>query len=26
MTVAWLHAGGKTINKPTHFQERKGQF
>lgn len=26
MTIAWLHAGGKTINKPTHFQERKGQF
>ena len=26
MTVAWLYAGGKTINKPTHFQERKGQF
>lgn len=26
MTVAWLQAGGKTINKPTHFQERKGQF
>ena len=26
MTVSWLEAGGKTINKPTHFQERKGQF
>ena len=26
MTVSWLQAGGKTINKPTHFQERKGQF
>ena len=26
MTVEWLRAGGKTINKPTHFQERKGQF
>jgi len=26
MTLAWLQAGGKTINKPTHFQERKGQF
>lgn len=26
MTVSWLNAGGKTINKPTHFQERKGQF
>lgn len=22
----WLKAGGKTINKPTHFQEREGQF
>jgi nucleoside-diphosphate-sugar epimerase len=26
LTVAWLKAGGKTLNKPTHFQERKGQF
>ncbi len=26
MTVAWLQGGGKLINKPTHFQERKGQF
>ncbi len=26
MTVSWLQAGGQTINKPTHFQERKGQF
>jgi nucleoside-diphosphate-sugar epimerase len=26
MTVAWLQGGGKMINKPTHFQERKGQF
>lgn len=26
LTVAWLQGGGKTINKPTHFQERKGQF
>lgn len=26
MTVAWLQAGGETINRPTHFQERKGQF
>jgi nucleoside-diphosphate-sugar epimerase len=22
----WLKAGGKLINKPTHFQERTGQF
>lgn len=22
----WLKEGGKTINKPTHFQERTGQF
>lgn len=26
MTVAWLQAGGKISDKPTHFQERKGQF
>ncbi|MBM3402934.1 MAG: epimerase, partial [Bacteroidetes bacterium] len=26
MTVAWIQGGGKMINKPTHFQERKGQF
>lgn len=26
MTNSWLQGGGKTINKPTHFQERKGQF
>ena len=26
MTVSWLQGGGKMINKPTHFQERKGQF
>lgn len=26
MTVLWLQAGGKIIDKPTHFQERKGQF
>lgn len=24
--AAWLNEGGKTINKPTHFQERTGQF
>lgn len=23
---AWLIAGGKTLNKPTHFQEREGKF
>src|SRR5436309_458760 len=22
----WVNEGGKTINKPTHFQERAGQF
>jgi nucleoside-diphosphate-sugar epimerase len=22
----WIKQGGKTLNKPTHFQERKGQF
>ncbi len=22
----WLISGGKTINKPTHFQERKGKY
>ncbi|MDO1450896.1 NAD(P)-dependent oxidoreductase [Rhodocytophaga aerolata] len=26
LTIAWLTQGGKTINKPTHFQERNGQF
>ena len=25
-TAAWLQRGGKTINKPTHFQERTGKF
>jgi nucleoside-diphosphate-sugar epimerase len=25
-TAAWLRQGGKTINKPTHFQERNGKF
>ncbi len=24
--AGWLKEGGKTINKPTHFQERTGQF
>jgi len=23
---SWVEEGGKTINKPTHFQERKGEF
>lgn len=26
LTAIWLQGGGSTINKPTHFQERKGQF
>lgn len=26
ITAQWLTEGGETINKPTHFQERKGQF
>lgn len=26
ITATWLLEGGETINKPTHFQERKGQF
>ena len=26
MTVEWIKFGGKEINKPTHFQERKGNF
>lgn len=26
ITARWLLEGGKTINKPTHFQERRGQF
>ncbi|CAG5068059.1 hypothetical protein DYBT9623_00787 [Dyadobacter sp. CECT 9623] len=26
ITAQWLLEGGQTINKPTHFQERKGQF
>ncbi len=24
--AAWVRQGGKTINKPTHFQEREGKF
>ena len=26
VTVTWLQGGGKTHNKPTHFQERDGKF
>ncbi len=26
LLVDWLQEGGRTINKETHFQERKGQF
>ena len=26
MTVEWVTTGGKEIGKPTHFQERKGEF
>ncbi len=26
LIVDWINEGGKTINKPTHFQERTGQF
>jgi nucleoside-diphosphate-sugar epimerase len=26
LTVAWLKEGGTTLTKPTHFQERNGQF
>jgi nucleoside-diphosphate-sugar epimerase len=25
-TARWLELGGKTLNKPTHFQERTGKF
>ena len=24
--AGWVDAGGKTLNKPTHFQEREGKF
>lgn len=24
--VEWMQAGGKKLNKPTHFQERKGKY
>ena len=26
LTAAWVQEGGKTLNKPTHFQERNGKF
>lgn len=26
ITANWLKNGGETINKPTHFQERKGKY
>ena len=26
LLATWLEQGGNTINKPTHFQERKGDF
>jgi nucleoside-diphosphate-sugar epimerase len=26
LIVVWMNEGGKIINKPTHFQERAGQF
>lgn len=26
LMAAWVKQGGKTINKPTHFQEREGRF
>ncbi len=26
LIAEWIKQGGKTLNKPTHFQERKGQF
>jgi nucleoside-diphosphate-sugar epimerase len=26
LIVEWINEGGKIINKPTHFQERAGQF
>ena len=26
LVVGWINEDGKTINKPTHFQERTGQF
>jgi len=26
LIAEWINQGGKTINKPTHFQERQGKF
>lgn len=26
LTASWVQQGGKTLNKPTHFQERAGKF
>jgi len=26
ITAAWVQQGGRTLNKPTHFQERNGKF
>ena len=26
LIAAWIKIGGKTLNKPTHFQEREGKF
>ncbi len=26
LLTEWINQGGKTINKPTHFQERKGKY
>jgi hypothetical protein len=26
LIVDWINQGGKIIDKPTHFQERAGQF
>ena len=26
LVAAWIDTGGKTLNKPTHFQEREGKF
>lgn len=26
LIAGWITAGGKTLNKPTHFQEREGKF
>jgi len=26
LIAAWIKAGGQTLDKPTHFQEREGKF